>query len=60
MLQSANYFKQYVVRPGDTLSGIAGELYDDPAKWRRIADANSIDNPLILEPGQVLMIPAIE
>lgn len=60
MLQSANYFKQYTVRPGDTLSGIAGELYDDPAKWRPIADENSIDNPLVLELGQVLIIPAIE
>jgi len=60
MLQSANFFKQYVVRPGDTLSGIAGELYDDPVKWRPIADANNIDNPLILEPGRVLIVPAIE
>lgn len=60
MLQSANFAKQHVVRPGDTLVGIAAELYDDPAKWRPIADANNIDNPLILEPGQVLIIPAIE
>jgi len=60
MLQSANYFKQYVVRPGDTLSGIAGELYDDPTKWRPIADENNIDDPLVIEPGRVLIVPAIE
>jgi nucleoid-associated protein YgaU len=59
-LQSANYAKQHVVLPGDTLPGIAAKLYDDPAKWRFIADANKIDNPLVLETGRVLLIPAIE
>jgi nucleoid-associated protein YgaU len=60
MLQSANYVKQYTVRPGDTLSGIAAELYHDAKLWRPIAEANNIDNPLSLEPGRVLMVPAIE
>lgn len=60
MLQSANFAKEHVVLPGDTLVGIAAKLYDDPAKWRPIADANNIDDPLVLEPGRVLTIPAIE
>jgi nucleoid-associated protein YgaU len=60
MLQSANFVKQHVVRSGDTLSSIAAELYHDPGKWRPIADANSIDDPVVLKPGQVLTIPAIE
>lgn len=60
MLQSANFTKQHVVHRGDTLAGIAAEHYDDPSKWRPIADANNIDDPLALEPGRVLMIPAIE
>lgn len=60
LLQSANYTKHYVVRPGDTLAGIAAELYEDPSKWRPIADANRIDDPLSVFPGQVLIIPAIE
>ena len=59
-LQSANFAKEHVVLPGDTLTGIAAKLYDDPAKWRPIADANNIDDPLALEPGRVLLIPAIE
>jgi hypothetical protein len=59
MLQSANFAKEHVVLPGDTLTGIAAKLYDDPAKWRPIADANNIDDPLALEPGRVLIIPAI-
>lgn len=60
MLQSANYTKHYVVRPGDTLAGIAADKYDDPANWRPIAEKNKIDDPLQIRPGQVLIIPAIE
>lgn len=60
MLQSANFVKQHIVRSGDTLSGIAAELYHDATKWRPIAEANNIDNPLKLEPGRVLIVPAIE
>ncbi len=60
MLQSANYVKEHIVRSGDTLSSIAAELYHDATKWRPIAEANNIDNPLVLEPGQVLIVPAIE
>jgi hypothetical protein len=59
-MQSANFAKEHVVLPGDTLTSIAAKLYDDPAKWRPIADANNIDDPLALEPGRVLLIPAIE
>lgn len=60
MMQSANFAKEHVVLPGDTLTSIAAKLYDNPAKWRPIADANNIDDPLALEPGRVLIIPAIE
>lgn len=60
MLQSANFTKAYVVRLGDTLSSIAAAKYDDPAKWRPIAEKNNIDEPLAIKPGQVLIIPAIE
>ena len=60
MLQSAHFDKRYTVRTGDTLVGIAGVFYDDPAKWRPIARENGIDDPLHLEPGRVLIIPAIE
>jgi hypothetical protein len=59
MLQSANFAKQHIVKPGDTLSSIAAEKYDDPAKWRPIAEANNIDDPLAIQAGQVLTVPAI-
>jgi hypothetical protein len=58
--QSANFAKRYVVRRGDTLSGIAGKKYGDPALWRPIAEENGIDDPLSIEPGRVLTIPAIQ
>ena len=44
----------------DTLSGIAGRYYGDPAKWRPIAEENALDDPFAIRPGQVLVIPAIE
>jgi hypothetical protein len=58
-LFSADFAKQYVVRRGDTLSNIAADKYGDPAQWRPIAEANGMDDPLGLEPGQVLVIPAV-
>jgi len=58
--QSADFTKRYVVRRGDTLSGIADQKYGDPTLWRPIAEENSIDDPLSIRPGQVLIIPAIQ
>lgn len=52
--------KVYVVRRGDTLSGIAAAVYGDPARWRAIADANRLRDPRHLEPGTTLTIPAIQ
>jgi len=45
-----------VVR-GETLSHIAAEEFNDPTQWRLIADANNLDNPRLLTPGQILVIP---
>ena len=58
-LNSPDVDKRYVVRPGDTLTRIAAELYSDQSLWRVIADANGIDNPRRLTPGQVLLIPKL-
>jgi hypothetical protein len=59
-LQSTHFAKRQVVKRGDTLSAIAGHQYGDPALWRPIAEANGIDDPLALQPGQVLVIPPID
>lgn len=48
-----------VIKAGDTLSSIAGELYGDPGLWRTIAAANGLDDPRRLKPGQRLTIPKV-
>lgn len=58
-LQSPDHEKLHRVRPGDTLHSIAVEAYDDPSKWRPIAEANNIEDPLALTPGVVLRVPRI-
>jgi len=50
----------YTVREGETLSSIAAGLWNDPLKWRLLADANRIRNPRILKAGQSLLVPAIK
>lgn len=58
-LQSADLAKQHVVKRGDSLAGIAARSYHDPTLWRPIAEANGLDDPRRLEPGRVLLIPAL-
>ena len=57
--QSPDHAKLYTVRRGDTLQGIAMNEYDDPREWRRIADSNSISDPMSVLPGTKLLIPPI-
>jgi len=56
-LHSADITKSWVVKEGDSLWAIAAKEYGNPADWRLIADANSIENPRLLNPGQRLVIP---
>ena len=46
------------VLAGDTLQGLAAEKYGDPGAWRTIAEANDIDDPMVLPPGTALLMPA--
>jgi nucleoid-associated protein YgaU len=50
----------HTVRDGDSLASIAFAHYRDPTRWRAIAEANGIDDPLRLKRGTVLSIPSIE
>jgi hypothetical protein len=45
------------VQPGETLDRIAAVHLGDPTKWRLIADANGVEDPLALRPGMLLAIP---
>lgn len=55
--QAAEHARTYVVKRGDTLSGIAASQYGDASKWRGIAAANRITNPRTLQPGTPLALP---
>ncbi|MBP7126120.1 LysM peptidoglycan-binding domain-containing protein [Myxococcota bacterium] len=57
--QSPDHAKVHLVRRGDTLQSIAWREYDDPSEWKRIAEANGIDDPMNLEPGTRLLVPPI-
>jgi LysM repeat protein len=58
-LQTADFSKAHVVMRGETLSDIAGALYRDAAQWRAIAVANDIADPLNVEVGRSLRVPAL-
>jgi nucleoid-associated protein YgaU len=55
--ETSDYTKRYTVNQGETLSGIAAASYGDPALWRVIALANSIDRPRPLAAGEALILP---
>jgi hypothetical protein len=42
----------YIVKPGDTLSRIAGYFCHNPSKYRELASANGISNPNVIDVGQ--------
>ena len=50
----------YTVRPGDTLSKIARRELGDANRWPEIFELNRsiINNPNVIFPGQVLLLPA--
>ena len=49
----------YSVVAGDTLQGIARQVYGDAGYWYRIADANGLDASTALQPGQQLLLPGL-
>lgn len=46
--------------PGEYLDSISEELYGSSNRWRSIAEANGITDPLDLRPGRTLVIPQLE
>jgi len=50
----------HTVQDGDSLPSIAYRAYGDATRWRAIADANEIDDPLRLRRGTPLMLPRLE
>lgn len=56
-LESSDKTKGWIFKTSDTLQGIAAKEYDDSRKWRVIAEANNIDNPLTIQVGRRLKLP---
>jgi nucleoid-associated protein YgaU len=52
--------KRHVLREGDSLWQLAYEYYGDVSRWKVIAEANDMPDPLDLPLGEELVIPALE
>ncbi len=50
----------HVIRHGDSLASIAHHAYGDSSLWRRVAEANGIDDPFRLISGASVRIPSLE
>lgn len=57
--QTADYTKRRIVGQGETLSSIAAEVYEDPAKWRPLAIANGLVDPRVVPTGFALVVPRL-
>lgn len=57
--QTVQQEKTYTVKPGDSLSKIAKNLYGDANRWKEIHEVNQdeIKDPNKIFPGQVLRLP---
>jgi len=53
-------FGMHTVKDGDTLPSISYRAYGDATRWRLIANANGVDNPLHLRRGMSLSLPALD
>lgn len=58
--ESADKTKRRVVVAGEALWWIAAREYDDATEWTRIAEANDLDDPREIAPGDWLTVPPIE
>ena len=52
--------KVHRVQPGETLDRIAAMHYGDSTKWRPLATANNVEDPMDLRPGALLAIPRLD
>ena len=50
----------WVVEKGQRLDWIAHQVYGNSGAWRHIAESNSLLNPAMLRPGQILKIVPLE
>jgi nucleoid-associated protein YgaU len=58
-VEDESVYHRHVVKKGESLSKIAKHYYGDPMKYKQIFSANTniLNNPDIIHPDQVLVIP---
>ena len=59
-VEKTDVYGYYVVKPGDSLSKISKDVYDNGGLYQKIYEANKTtigDNPNMIKPGQKLLIP---
>ena len=55
--ESADKSKRRVIVGRDSLWAIAAREYNDPNEWLRIAQANDLDDPRSVQPGDWVELP---
>lgn len=55
-----NPHRVHRVLPGETLDRISARYYGDATRWRVLASANGLEDPLSIRPGAVLAIPRLD
>lgn len=58
--ESSDRTKVRTLQEGDQLWMLSSKEYDSPEHWRKIADANGIDNPRLLKNKNELTVPVLE
>lgn len=58
--ESSDKTKRRIVVGSEQLWWIAAREYGDAREWTRIADANDLDDPRDIEPGDWLTVPPVE
>ncbi|CAZ94578.1 LysM peptidoglycan-binding domain-containing protein [Zobellia galactanivorans] len=60
-VSDTSVYHRHTVKSGESLSKIAKQYYGDPMKYKQIFAANTgvLDNPDVIHPDQVLVIPNI-
>ncbi len=59
-LTSPDRTHSHVLQQGESLSAVAARYHSRPGEWRRIAEANGIEDPRRLVAGTFLDVPPIE
>jgi rare lipoprotein A len=49
--------REYIVKQGDSLSGISNKFFGSGVEWKVIADANNIESPGDIQTGERLLVP---